>query len=325
MVKVKRPGLLPDGSTPEVPGIGVQITDHSVDNDRSQAVTITWKAVVGRYPDGTRYQLRRPQLSFSKDIKVRGRFVASLRIATPLIGLGLLEAVPAATLFEMSDSRDRDRDGISGRINFVKDAENDSYTVGRFGFKATTPSVRQQSGTALYHDMGITNPVIPEETQELSAEQLTALTAYQQLGGVPQARSQNEPQVLHGKEIFKRIGCDSCHRMTLTTGAHEHPELANQVIHPFTDLLLHDMGPELADSWNEFSARGAEWRTTPLWGLGFAERLNQRSLTYLHDGRARSIEEAILWHGGESATTRDRFKHLTKLERERLVAFLRSL
>lgn len=325
VVKVKRIGLEPDGSTPEVPGIGSQITDHDINNDLSRRITITWSTVAGRYPDGSPYRLRRPKLSYSKAITALGRFDASLRIAPPMIGPGLLEAIPASTIVAMSDVNDRNRDGISGRVNFVKLREGSGYAVGRFGFKATVASVREQSALALYHDMGITNPILSEEAPELSENTLSILTLYQQLAGVPKARDQSQPEVIAGKALFARVGCDACHRMTLMTGSHENAELENQIIHPFTDLLLHDMGPGLADKWNEFSARGSEWRTTPLWGLGFAERLSAKPLTYLHDGRARSAEEAILWHGGEAAATTSRFKALSKTERDQLISFLRSL
>lgn len=325
VVKVKRAGLNPDGSAPEVPGLGSQITEHDLNNDRTRRVTISWKNVTGRYPDGAMYQLRRPVLNYSKSIVARRRFDSSLRIAPAMVGLGLLEAVPASSIVAMSDATDRNKDGISGRVNFVKLNEKNEYAVGRFGFKATAATVREQSALALYHDMGIENPIVNDNAVELSENQLAILTLYQELGGVPKARNQDQPDVIAGKALFTRIGCDACHRMTLTTGAHQNPELENQVIHPFTDLLLHDMGAGLADKWNEFSARGSEWRTTPLWGLGFAERLSERPIRYLHDGRARSVEEAILWHGGEAAGSASRFKALSKTERDQLISFLRSL
>jgi CxxC motif-containing protein (DUF1111 family) len=238
-----------------------------------------------------------------------------------------LEAIPASTILRLSDPNDSNRDGISGRVNFVVDHEAGGYSVGRFGHKATIASVKQQSAAALYHDMQITTTIFSESPAEIeiSDEQLQLLTLYQRLAGVPTARNQNDQQVIAGKQIFKNLRCDSCHRMTLVTGGnYADPELRNQTIHPFTDLLLHDMGTGLADSWQEFSARGTEWRTAPLWGIGFAERLSKR-IFYLHDGRARSIEEAILWHGGEARRSTNQFKQLTKQERDSLVAFLRSL
>ncbi len=327
VVKIKDAGLLSDGSAPEFPGLGHQILDHDLANDRSRRVTLSWIGITGRYPDGTLYRLRKPRLTFSADIKRFGKFTSSLRIAPPIIGPGLLEAVPATTIVKMSDPNDTDKDGISGRVNFVVDHERKGYSVGRFGHKATSATVKQQSASAAYHDMQITNSLFGDSNApiELSDEQLNLLTLYQRLAGVPKARNQSDRVVVAGKQIFKQLKCDSCHRMTLvTSNSHPDPELRNQTIHPFTDLLLHDMGPGLADSWQEFSARGSEWRTSPLWGLGFVERLSKQ-VFYLHDGRARTIEEAILWHGGEATKSAEQFKTLSRKNRDALVAFLRAL
>ncbi len=327
VVKTKAAGLQSNGSAPEVNGLGQQILDHDLFNDRELRTSLSWIETTGRYNDGSLYRLRRPNLTFSRAVQKFSPFSFSFRIAPAIIGPGLLEAVPASAIVRLSDPNDSDRDGISGRVNFVADHEKGGYSVGRFGHKATLASVKQQSASALYHDMQITNPLFNDspDAQELADEQLQLLTLYQRLAGVPKARNQSDQQVITGKQLFKTLECNSCHRMTLVTGnSHEDPELRNQTIHPFTDLLLHDMGPGLADSWQEFSARGSEWRTAPLWGIGFVERLSKR-IFYLHDGRARSIEEAILWHGGEARRSTNHFKRLSKRERDALVAFLRSL
>jgi CxxC motif-containing protein (DUF1111 family) len=244
-----------------------------------------------------------------------------------MIGMGLLEAIPSAVIAGWSDAQDADGDGISGRVNWVKDLSTGMYAVGRFGFKATHPTVVQQTGSALYHDMNITSALFGSTTKpaEASLETLHSIAIYLRLAGVPKARSQEDSSIVAGKEVFQRLKCDSCHKMTVTTGTHEDGELSAQTIHPFTDLLLHDMGKRLADDWSEFSATGREWRTTPLWGLGFVKQLGSSKPVYLHDGRARSIEEAILWHGGEAAASQKAFVASPKGDRQALISFLNSL
>ena len=327
VVKVKPRGLLSDGSAPELAGFGGQILDQSISKPIKKTVSVDWNFSTGRYPDGTKYTLRKPRVLLPKAFKVPRGTISSLRMSPPMIGLGLLEAIPAADIAGWSDPQDADRDGISGRVNWVKDISSGGYAVGRFGFKATHPTVVQQSGAALYHDMKITNPFFGDdgEPAEQPLEVLHSMSIYLRLAGVPKARSQEASGVVAGKAIFQRLRCDSCHKMTVTTGTHQDTELSNQTIHPFTDLLLHDMGPGLADNWSEFSATGREWRTTPLWGLGFAGQLGNSKPVYLHDGRARSIEEAILWHGGEAGASQKAFIALPKGERRSLIEFLRSL
>ena len=327
VVKVKPRGLLPDGSAPEIPGIGGQILDQSVTKPIKRTVSVSWTEMRGRYPDGTKYSLRKPTLGIPKDFKVPRGTIYSLRMSPPMIGMGLLEAVPSTKIVQWSDAQDADGDGISGRVNWVKDRSTGSYVVGRFGFKATLPTVLQQTASALYHDMNITNPLFGADTDpaEAKLETLHSIAVYLRLAGVPKARAQEEPSVLAGKQIFQRLKCESCHKMTVATGAHEDGELSDQTIHPFTDLLLHDMGKGLADSWSEFSARGREWRTTPLWGLGFERQLGNSKPIYLHDGRARSLEEAILWHDGEAAASQKAFVSSSKRDRRSLISFLNSL
>ena len=199
--------------------------------------------------------------------------------------------------------------------------------LGRFGFKAASPSLRQQVAAAYATDMGVTNPVFhpPRERAEISQKTLDATTFYSATLAVPQARDQETAAVRQGHVAFLEMGCASCHVETLSTGAATVPALAFQEIHPFSDLLLHDMGAGLADNRPEFSATGTEWRTSPLWGIGLADTVLGRSATYLHDGRARTLEEAILWHGGEAELSRERFRTANKPSRDDLITFLRSL
>lgn len=328
VVKVKRPGLRSDGSIREVRGIGSQVLDHNLRGDRSRSVKLSWRSISGTYRDGTPYRLRRPKLSFSSALRLPASTVVSLRMSPAVIGMGLLEAISDETVIAASDPYDSNGDGISGRVAMVPDRATGDRVVGRFGFKATEPSVVQQSAAALYHDMQITNPLFFNSPSrvEVSQEPLHSLAIYLRLAGVPKARDQQNTSVVAGQEVFTGLGCEACHTKTVTTSAtYQDPELRNQTIHPFTDLLLHDMGSGLADGWSEFSAGGREWRTAPLWGLGFAAQLSERSPVYLHDGRARSIEEAILWHGGEAAAAQRGFTDLSAVERQQLLDFLASL
>jgi CxxC motif-containing protein (DUF1111 family) len=266
----------------------------------------------------------------------------SVRVASPLIGLGLLEAVPEETLHELADPEDRNRDGISGRVNMVWDEEKQRKVVGRFGWKSNQPNLRQQNAGAAIGDMGLTSPVFPADNcaagQEACAKLAAAvanspeivpsffdpLLRYTQLVAVPAQRNPDDPTVQAGSRVFASIGCANCHTMTLKTGDSELAELANQTIHPFTDLLLHDLGMGLADRRHDFGANGKEWRTPPLWGIGLTAEVSGFEF-YLHDGRARSLEEAILWHGREAKIPMERFRLLEKKQRKQLIAFLKSI
>lgn len=330
VVKLQRRRLRKDGSPIAVRGFGSQLRDHSVrSKDKPDTMRLSWRGVRGQYADGSVYRLRKPKLTVTSRTPLPRGSVASLRMSPALIGQGLLEAVPDATITGLSDPNDVNGDGISGRVNMVPDVSTNQSAVGRFGFKATQPTVFQQSGAALFQDMQITNPLFYSKPSrfEVSLEQLHSMAVYLRLAGVPKARNQGEPSVMAGKGLFVQLGCNACHVMTLTTGSHTDPELSNQTIHPFTDLLLHDMGPGLADGWSEYSAQGREWRTAPLWGLGFASQLTKagEKPLYLHDGRARTIEEAILWHGGEAQASKERFLALPAGERKNLLDFLDSL
>lgn len=232
-------------------------------------------------------------------------------------------------------------DGISGRPNWVWDALNNRMTLGRFGWKAGQPSLLQQTAAAFNGDMGITTSLFPAQNcmapqtdcvaapsggePEISDDDLLKVVLYASALAVPQQRQANDPAVRQGWQLFQQAGCADCHTPTLQTGIHPTiPALSNQTIHPFTNLLLHDMGEGLADNRPEWAATGREWRTPPLWGIGLFETVNGHT-TYLHDGRARSLEEAILWHGGEAEAAQKAFIGLSKTERDALIRFLKSL
>ncbi|MET0403372.1 MAG: di-heme oxidoredictase family protein, partial [Cystobacter sp.] len=250
-------------------------------------------------------------------------------------------AVSEAHLLEWEDPDDRDGDGISGRANRVWSARRQRVELGRFGWKANQPDLEQQNAAALKGDLGITTPLFPTEactpTQsaclaapsggapELDESKLSALTTYTAALGVPARRGHDAPGVLQGKDVFHRVGCARCHRPSLETGAvEERPEFSHQRLWPYSDLLLHDMGEALADGAEDFLASGQEWRTPPLWGLGLTHTVSGHT-RLLHDGRARTVLEAILWHGGEAASARDAVLRLSRNERDALLSFLDSL
>lgn len=327
VIKLSLPDLNSDGTVKVLDGFVDQVQDHSISGRNPFSVSLQWIAVPGKYPDGTKYELRRPDLKVSISGIKRQKLLHSLRMSPALIGESLLDAVPQEEIEALSDPNDSNSDGISGHPNYVIDHISGGYKIGRFGFKASQSSLLQQTSAALFGDMGISNFIFAKngESSEIKEADLNQLMIYQKLAGVPFARDQEKPTVIAGKALFQTIGCDGCHRITLKTGDVEDSELANQEIHPFTDLLLHDMGPDLSDKRPEFSATGSEWRTTPLWGLGFSYTISSVKPVFLHDGRARTIEEAILWHGGEGKAARERFKHLKKEDRRSLIDFLRSL
>jgi CxxC motif-containing protein (DUF1111 family) len=249
----------------------------------------------------------------------------SYRIGLQIIGLGLLEAIPEATLQQLADPDDANGDGISGRMNMVWDPEQQTTVVGRFGWKANTSTVHLQVAAAFANDIGLSSIVFPEEDgmRDLADPQLEDATFFTSTVGVP-AAAPRDGEAMYGRELFRDQGCASCHVPTLDTGPHRIAAVANQRIHPYTDLLVHDMGDGLTDGRPDFLAEGVEWRTTPLWGIGLAQVVLPDA-TFLHDGRARTLEEAILWHGGEALAAREAFRMASRAERRALIAFLQTL
>jgi len=313
-----------------VQGIGLQIRDHAIRGATSDGrLRILWEVSTGTYSDGTPFQLRKPLVLWSRpSSKIPNGTMFSLRRPPPVFGAGLLEAVSVESLVALSDAEDLDHDGISGRPNFVLNVTNGRRSVGKFGFKASAPTVLQQVAGAYSTDMGVSNPLFPagDRTPDITRRLLERTVFYTQTLAVPLARAQDDFVVRQGREIFGAIGCNRCHIESLTTGHHSIQELSRQNIQPFTDLLLHDMGAGLADHRPDFSASGSEWRTTPLWGIGLTEVvLGPREVSYLHDGRARTLQEAILWHGGEGENAKRAFIELAASERDSLIKFLRSL
>ncbi len=345
LVRLSIPGEDEHGGPNPVPGYGGQLQNRAVEGVTPEGrAVLVYEEVTGAYADGTAYTLRKPRVEFPELNfgAMPSDVMTSPRVANQIVGLGLLESVPVEMMNALADPDDVDGDGISGRVNIVWNAVTSEMAPGRFGWKANVPVLAMQNVGAAQGDMGITSPVFPQDNCEQvqtdcvqnanthdGPEMTVAFTDrlhwYTQFLAVPAQRNGDAPQIIRGEEIFRDIGCVQCHMPTLYTGANEDfPQLANQEIHPFTDLLLHDMGDGLADGRPDFLASGSEWRTAPLWGTGLIETVNEHSL-FLHDGRARSRAEAVLWHGGEAQSAREAFKSMDKAERDNLIAFLKSL
>lgn len=336
--QVQRLGALPE------PVYGLQLQDMGVPGVTPEArVRLRWQTHSVTLADGLTVELREPELMISDAAYglLNPEAMFSVRIAPPMIGLGLLEAIPLTRLQQLADPDDANNDGISGRINQVWDIAKQSTVAGRFGWKAGQPTLDQQNSAAFAGDMGLTTTLVRQD--ECSPTQTHCVTAaaggvpevsdgirahvlfYSRHLAVPAQRKAESPAVQKGREVFDRVGCGACHvpsHVTSTDAA--EPELAGQAISPYTDLLLHDMGEGLADHRPEFEATGSEWRTPPLWGIGLAQGVNPRA-GFLHDGRARTLLEAVLWHGGEAQTAREAVRQLPGEERAALLAFLESL
>jgi CxxC motif-containing protein (DUF1111 family) len=316
----------PGGPVP-VPGFGTQLQDHATFGLPEVRVTLTWIDSTVTYGDGEVVALREPRIDVRTPMgdPLPANTRLSYRIAPPLVGLGLLEAVPEVMLRALADPDDADGDGISGRVNVVWDPEQHASVVGRFGWKANVATMRVQVAGAFANDMGLTSYVFPEPdgNRDVNDQQLDDTVFFTSTIGVPAAAPRDD-EALRGRSLFRDFGCASCHVPTLVTGDHPIGKLADQRIHPYTDLLLHDMGDRLTDARPDFLAEGVEWRTPPLWGIGLAQ-LVLPGATFLHDGRARTLAEAILWHGGEASAAREAFRTAARVDREALLAFLATL
>ena len=276
----------------------------------------------------------------------------SVRVAQQLVGLGLLEAVPESEILDIAKAQEKTPH--AGHPNYVWDIENERRVMGRFGWKANQPSLRQQTAAAFNGDIGATSFLFPEKNcpavqkqcvelpsaskcggqggctgntfrPEVNPSRLTNITFYLQTLSVPARRSTGDPEVQRGESLFAALQCAHCHLPVMRTGPKAFiASAANLSFHPYTDLLLHDMGEELADGRPDFEAGGQEWRTAPLWGIGLIRAVNGK-VSLLHDGRARDVTEAILWHGGQAKDSREAFRSLPKSERDALVRFVESL
>ena len=325
------------------PVYGGQLQDRAILTAPPEGrFVIDYREIPGSYEDGTPYTLLEPEYSFV-DLAfgpTHSELMVSPRIAPSVFGMGLLEAIPEENLLGLADPDDSDGDGVSGRANTVWNVRERDTSLGRFGWKANVPTVEQQIAGAFHGDIGITSALFSEEncpteqavcqsaldggSPEIGEERLAKVVFYNQTLAVPAMRNLNDPQVRQGAGLFLEAGCAACHTPSHITGEHQVPALTGQVIFPYTDLLLHNMGEGLADGRPDFLADGREWRTPPLWGIGLIENVNNHT-RLLHDGRARNVAEAILWHDGEGLAAREEFRKMSREEREALLRFLESL
>jgi CxxC motif-containing protein (DUF1111 family) len=335
------------GTVPE-PTYGGQLQDFSIPGVKPEGrIRIDYSDVVVNFDDGEIVVLRKPALSITQLAygAMHPNVQLSARIAPPMIGLGLLEAIEEEQIRHFADPSDSDSNGISGRVNEVWSPKQKKLALGRFGWKAGQPSVLEQNAGAFNGDLGITSTLLtsddcspaqkkcrqatngngPLGEPEVSDKILNFVTFYSKNLAVPARRDVNKPSVKLGERLFTTLGCAVCHRPTWKTSAnYSMTWLANQTIHPYTDLLLHDMGEGLADNRPEFEASGREWRTSPLWGIGLSKVVSKKA-SFLHDGRARNLQEAVLWHGGEAQQSQEAFIALPKSQRNALIDFLNSL
>jgi len=309
---------------------------------REGRITVGYDERVEALADGEPVRLRMPAYRFDRlgYGPVGPDLLLSARVAPAVFGLGLIEAIDDSTIAALADPDDLDGDGISGRVNWLSDRAG-GRVVGRFGWKANQPSLAAQIAAALVEDLGITTslrplgPCTPAQAlscgeasaaaPELAAAEFEALLLYIRALAVPARRGREQPAVVAGQALFDQAGCATCHRPGLPTGATAAlAPLAGQRVDAYSDLLLHDLGPGLADGRADGAASGSEWRTPPLWGIGLIETVNRHRFL-LHDGRARGFTEAILWHDGEAGSARAAFRAMTKDQRAALLAFLGSL
>lgn len=321
-------------------------------------VQVSYAPLDVEFADGEVITLREPKIQFAELEfgEIGDATMTSLRVAPQLVGLGLLEAVPDETLLAIAERQTEQ--GVSGRPNYVWDVENERRVMGRLGWKANQPSVRQQVAAAFMGDIGATTYLFQQENcpavqekcldtpsaascggqggcggnafrPEVNPSRLTNISLYLRTLAVPARRNLDDPQVKQGEKLFSQAQCSTCHVPELQTAPagqlpHDITAAADVTIRAYTDMLLHDMGPDLADGRPDFEASGSEWRTPPLWGIGLLESVNGHS-DLLHDGRARNVTEAVLWHGGEAQASRELFRNMTAAERRALVKFVESI
>jgi CxxC motif-containing protein (DUF1111 family) len=333
------------------PVYGGQLQDLAVPGMRGEGrMVITYEEFTVTLDDGTEVPMRRPSYSVADlahgplDVTT----TLSPRVTPAMIGLGLVEQIHPADILALADPDDVDGDGISGRVSIVRDPATGELALGRFGWKAQNATIRAQVSSAFSGDLGISTPDHPDPWGDCTPAQtdcraaphgvqarlgdteapdpvLDLVTFYSQHLAVPARRDVDDPEVLRGKGVFYETGCASCHTPKFVTRRDApNPALAFQLIWPYSDFLLHDLGPGMADWQPVGDARGGEWRTSPLWGIGLTETVSGHTF-FLHDGRARNLTEAILWHGGEAEAVRDRFKALDEADRNALLRFLESL
>lgn len=339
-LRVSLPGQLENGAPIPVPGFGTQIQNQAIFGYQPEGkFQVTYTDIVEILSDGTQITLKKPTYSLIDTyIPFPGNALLSPRIGSPVFGLGLLEVITENDILQNQDINDTNGDGISGKANYVFDAVTGTTKIGRFGWKANTATILEQCAGAYNGDMGITSYLKPIETgfgqsngedgfgddPELADHILQRVALYCKTLAVPAPRNITFSNVRRGAKIFEQLECAKCHIPKMQTGPSAIAALANQTIFPYSDLLLHDMGDGLADNRSDFLANGNEWKTRPLWGIGLTNVVNNHT-DFLHDGRAKNITEAILWHGGEALNSKNKFKQLSVKDRNDLLNFINSL
>ena len=326
------------------PNYGYQLNDKSILGVPFEGkAKIEYSKIDIKLDDGTIKTLSKPNITINSLSfgKLDDSTQFSGRVAPVVFGLGLIEAISDKDILKHADPSDHDNDGISGRVHNIIDIPSKKKMIGKFGWKATRATLLHHITGAASQDMGLTSNIFPETNcmkiqkacqeqinggnPEISDAQIERLLVYMQTLAPPRQRNKAEKNIIEGKKLFTKIGCENCHVSTYKTGAHnKHPELSDRIIKPYSDFLLHDMGEGLDDGVNEENAKSYEWKTPPLWGIGLVKIVNKHT-RFLHDGRARSIEEAILWHGGEGEKSKNRYVSLTKENRKKLLDFINSL
>lgn len=344
MLRISMPGATSTNGPLPVPNFGVILHPRSTGNVRNEGnISVIYKTVNGNFGDGSSYSLRQPTYSITNAYSsLPASINISPRIAQQVVGLGLLESINESDILSRADESDADGDGISGRANYVYNYLTFSTTLGRFGWKADMATVNEHSAFDFQQGMGVTVGTDPynfenckdqiqaagellDDPEAKSAESLRPLTVYLKTTAVPKRRNMNDDLVRRGQKLFTDADCIKCHVESYITNASDDiVQLHNQKIYPYTDMLLHDMGDGLADTRTEYLASGREWRTPPLWGIGLTQVVSGATY-FLHDGRARNLVEAILWHGGEADSSKNKFVIMSKQDRDALIAFLNSL
>ncbi|NBW54362.1 MAG: thiol oxidoreductase [Betaproteobacteria bacterium] len=348
VLRISIPGDGPHGSPKPDPNYGteIQMFDTITRKDPEARagegeVFIDWLAKVFTFPDGETLELRQPKVRVEKLNfgPLSEGVMMSLRNSQAMVGMGYLEAIAEKDILQVAQQQKAQ--GLNGRPNYVRDDINNKQAMGRFGWKANQPSIRQQIASAFSADIGITSSLYPFQNctpvqheclaaikgpkPELRPELWDSITFWTQALEVPERRDTDKPEVKRGDALFVSSGCAMCHVPEWRTGKYTAVQpISNKRINPYTDLLLHDMGPDLADGRPDFKASGSDWRTPPLWGIGLSKQVSA-STSFLHDGRARNLLEAIVWHGGEAKASRDKFTALPAEQRKDVITFLESL
>ncbi len=334
LVRISISGIGENGGPLAVPGFGIQAQNHAIFGFQPEVnYNLNWIEHTETLADGTTVYMRKPEIYFTNAYQsLPSDLMISPRIAPPVFGLGLLEFISESDILSNSDEFDANGDGISGKPNYVWNPITQMQELGRFGWKANTSTVEVQVLSAYHEDMGVTSFVFPvdeyadgfQDDPELSQAIISQTVFYSRTLAVPAARDVDDEKVNNGYLLFQELNCSACHVPKQRTGITPIQALSNQVFYPFTDLLLHDMGEGLADNRPDFKADGREWKTRPLWGIGLQQIVNGHT-EFLHDGRARNLTEAIMWHGGEAQASKDGFKNLSASDRSDLLKFLNSL